>query len=206
MLAAELALQRGLSSSTAGGTHHAFPDRGSGFCLINDLAVAAKYFINSGKVEKVLILDLDVHQGDGTAYIFKDCNSVFTFSMHCEKNFPLRKEFSDLDLPLVEGTEDKEYMNKLVDHLPMVLDSFRPDLVLYDAGVDPHEHDDLGKLCLTDRGLYQRDMYVIKNVIGRGIPCCTVIGGGYSKDLDRLAIRHTIIHRVCSNVWRNKRL
>uniref|UniRef100_A0A674PET6 Histone deacetylase 12 n=1 Tax=Takifugu rubripes TaxID=31033 RepID=A0A674PET6_TAKRU len=141
LLAAELALQRGLACSTAGGTHHAFPGFGSGFCLLNDLAVAAKY-VSASLKRKVLIVDLDVHQGDGTAFIFKEEPRVFTFSVHCGKNFPLRKQQSDLDISVTS----------VEDHLPWLLDTFRPDLVLYDAGVDPHREDELGKLCLTDQG------------------------------------------------------
>ncbi|KAG8001880.1 Histone deacetylase 11 [Nibea albiflora] len=176
VLAAQVALQRGLACSTAGGTHHAFPSFGSGFCLLNDLAVAAKCLISSPK-RKVLIVDLDVHQGDGTAFIFKEEPCVFTFSVHCGKNFPL-----------------------LEAHLPWLLETFRPDLVLYDAGVDPHCEDELGKLRLSDRGLFQRDLYVMKSVVSRGVPVAAVIGGGYSRDIDKLALRHSILHRAAARV------
>ncbi|XP_013869606.1 uncharacterized protein SYNPCC7002_A1628 isoform X2 [Austrofundulus limnaeus] len=200
VLAAEVALQRGLACSTAGGTHHAFPGYGSGFCLLNDLAVAAKCSMRSTK-RKVLIVDLDVHQGDGTAFIFKEEPHVFTFSMHCGKNFPLRKQQSDLDVSVEDGVEDKEYLATVNAHLPRLLETFRPDLVLYDAGVDPHWEDELGRLRLTDQGLYQRDLYVIKTAVSRGIPVATVIGGGYSQDLDKLALRHSIVHRAATKVW-----
>ncbi|TWW76952.1 Histone deacetylase 11 [Takifugu flavidus] len=199
LLAAELALQRGLACSTAGGTHHAFPGFGSGFCLLNDLAVAAKY-VSASLKRKVLIVDLDVHQGDGTAFIFKEEPRVFTFSVHCGKNFPLRKQQSDLDISVDDGLEDKDYLATVEDHLPWLLDTFRPDLVLYDAGVDPHREDELGKLCLTDQGLYQRDLYVMQTVVGKGVPVATVIGGGYSRDIDKLAIRHSIVHRAATQV------
>ncbi|KAM9359391.1 uncharacterized protein ABDE67_002509 [Symphorus nematophorus] len=202
VLAAEVALHRGLACSTAGGTHHAFPSFGSGFCLLNDLAVAAKHLISSATKRKVLIVDLDVHQGDGTAFIFKEEPCVFTFSVHCGKNFPLRKQQSDLDISVEDGLEDEEYLNTVESHLPWLLDSFRPDLVLYDAGVDPHREDELGRLRLTDRGLYQRDLYVMKTVVSRGVPVATVIGGGYSKDIDKLALRHSIVHRAATQVWR----
>ncbi|CAL8333658.1 unnamed protein product [Boreogadus saida] len=218
LLAAEVALERGLACSTAGGTHHAFPDHGSGFCLINDLAVTARYLRNSssscpasssssssstaGGGRKVLIVDLDVHQGDGTAFIFKDEPGVFTFSIHGEKNFPLHKQRSDLDVSLPDGTEDGQYLSTVEAHLPGLLDSFRPDLVLYDAGVDPHTEDDLGRLRLTDAGLYQRDLYVLKTVVARGIPIATVIGGGYASDVDKLAVRHSIVHRAATQVWK----
>lgn len=203
VLAAEVALQRGLACSTAGGTHHAFPSYGSGFCLLNDLAVAAKFLLDSSSTKrKVLIVDLDVHQGDGTAFIFSEEPSVFTFSVHCGKNFPLRKQQSDLDVSVEDGLEDKEYLSNVEAHLPWLLETFRPDLVLYDAGVDPHWEDELGRLRLTDNGLYQRDLYVMKTVVGRGIPIATVIGGGYSRDIDKLALRHSIVHRAATQVWR----
>uniref|UniRef100_A0A3B4G1N5 Histone deacetylase domain-containing protein n=1 Tax=Pundamilia nyererei TaxID=303518 RepID=A0A3B4G1N5_9CICH len=200
VLAAEVALQRGLACSTAGGTHHAFPSYGSGFCLLNDLAVAAKYTMNNSPnspstKRKVLIVDLDVHQqGDGTAFIFKEEPSVFTFSVHCGKNFPLRKQQSDLDISVEGGLEDKDYLSTEA-HLPWLLETFRPDLVLYDAGVDPHWEDELGRLRLTDQ-LYQRDLFVLKTVVKRGVPIAAVIGGGYSRDIDKLALRHSIVHRA----------
>uniref|UniRef100_UPI0037E75313 uncharacterized protein SYNPCC7002_A1628 n=1 Tax=Semicossyphus pulcher TaxID=241346 RepID=UPI0037E75313 len=203
LLAAEVALQRGLACSTAGGTHHAFPSFGSGFCLLNDLAVAAKHLMGtSSPKRKVLVVDLDVHQGDGTAFIFKEEPCVFTFSVHCGKNFPLRKQQSDLDVSLEEGFEDKEYLSTVEAHLPWLLETFRPDLVLYDAGVDPHREDELGRLCLTDQGLYRRDLYVLKTVVSRGVPVAAVIGGGYSRDIEKLAVRHSIVHRAATQVWR----
>ncbi|KAM9852861.1 uncharacterized protein ACBR49_003727 [Aulostomus maculatus] len=201
VLAAEVALQRGLACSTAGGTHHAFPSYGSGFCLLNDLAVAARYLLDFHR-RKVLIVDLDVHQGDGTAFIFKEEPSVFTFSVHCGKNFPLRKQQSDLDISVDDGLEDEAYLSTVEAHLPWMLETFRPDLVLYDAGVDPHWEDELGRLRLTDQGLYQRDLYVMKTVVSRGVPVATVIGGGYSRDIDKLALRHSIVHRAATQVWK----
>nr|XP_023681902.1 uncharacterized protein LOC111851326 [Paramormyrops kingsleyae] len=207
VLAAGIALQRGLACSTAGGTHHAFPSYGAGFCLINDLAVAAKYWMEeSSQKRKVLIVDLDVHQGDGTAYIFREEPDVFTFSMHCGSNFPVRKQQSDLDVSLKDGLEDKMYLATVQAYLPSILDSFRPDLVLYDAGVDPHWDDELGKLRLTDQGLYQRDLFVIDTTVSRGIPVAAVIGGGYCNDTDRLALRHSILHRVAAQVWKKRSL
>lgn len=206
LLAAEIALERGLACSTAGGTHHAFPDRGAGFCLINDLAVTAQHLINSGKICKVLIVDLDVHQGDGTAFIFQNNDSVYTFSMQCQQNFPFRKQQSDLDVYLNKGDGDEEFMKLLQEHLPFVLKTFQPDLVLYDAGVDPHESDSLGYLDMTDLGLMKRDRYVLDTILKQGIPCATVIGGGYDKCLDELAKRHTIIHRAATYIFKSRRL
>ncbi|XP_073719460.1 uncharacterized protein SYNPCC7002_A1628 [Misgurnus anguillicaudatus] len=200
VLAGDIALQRGLACSTAGGTHHAFPGYGSGFCLLNDLAVAAKHMKKESNTRKILIVDMDVHQGDGTALIFKEKPDVFTFSVHCGKNFPFKKQQSDLDINVEDGIEGKK--SRVQEHLPWLMDMFHPDLVLYDAGVDPHWEDELGRLRLTDEGLYQRDLYVLQTVIKKGIPVATVIGGGYSRNIDRLARRHSIIHRAAFKVWR----
>lgn len=201
LLAAQLCLQKGLACSTGGGTHHAFPSYGSGYCLVNDLAIAADRLIDQRLAKKVLIVDLDVHQGDGTAFIFQNNPNVFTLSMHCLSNFPLHKQKSDLDVELENFLEDSEYLAILKDHLPHILDTFRPDIVLYDAGVDPHVNDELGKLNLSDQGLFDRDYYVLKLLASQGIPCATVIGGGYSTDREQLYIRHTIIHRAATKIW-----
>ncbi|ELT95017.1 hypothetical protein CAPTEDRAFT_228874 [Capitella teleta] len=201
LLSTQLARERGLACNTGGGTHHAFRDYGSGFCLINDMAIAAKYALKAGIVERVLIVDLDVHQGDGTAKILENEECIFTFSMHSAKNFPFEKQKSDLDIALEDGLGDHEYLSILHDHLPSILQSFRPDMVIYDAGVDPHVKDELGKLNLTDQGLFDRDYYVMNECIRRGIPCATVIGGGYSRDLEALSLRHTIVHRAATKLW-----
>ena len=203
LLAAKLAFQCGLAVSTAGGTHHAFPSYGSGFCMLNDLAVAAKWCINAGLSNRVLIVDLDVHQGDGTAFTFENDNQIFTFSMHCEQNFPMRKQKSDIDVSVQEKVDGGGYLSLLCDHLPWIMDTFHPELVLYDAGVDVHKDDILGKLSLTDDDIYIRDSYVINAALKRGIPCACVIGGGYSKDIIALAKRHTILHRAALRSWEN---
>lgn len=196
VLTAHLALQYGLACNTAGGTHHAFPDFGSGFCIFNDLAVAARTVLAAGLVNKILIVDLDVHQGDGTAVVFQNDPAVFTFSIHCEKNFPFRKQRSDLDIGLPEDTGDDLYLQTLATHLPDLLARVRPDLVLYDAGVDPHQADRLGKLRLTDDGLYQRDQFVLETCLSQGYPIATVVGGGYAKDARVLAYRHILLFRA----------
>ena len=201
-LTAQLALQTGLACNTAGGTHHAFPGYGSGFCIFNDLAIAARLLQQQGLANKILIVDLDVHQGDGTAWIFQDDPSVFTFSMHCEINFPGTKQQSDLDVGLAEGLEDEEYLQTLDRYLPDLLTQVEPDLVLYDAGVDPHCGDRLGKLALTDRGLYCRDMQVISACLSQRIPIATVIGGGYCEDFDALVYRHSLVHRAATEAYR----
>jgi acetoin utilization deacetylase AcuC-like enzyme len=201
ILTAKLALQYGLACNTAGGTHHAFPSYGSGFCIFNDLAIAARAVQAEGLAQKVLIVDLDVHQGDGTAFIFQEDPSVFTFSMHCESNFPSKKQTSDLDVGLPVGVEDEEYLQTLALHLPRLLDQFNPDLVLYDAGVDAHHGDKLGKLALTDNGIYRREMQVLTTCVQAGYPVACVIGGGYADDLNALVDRHALLHRAAINVF-----
>lgn len=201
LLTAELALSHGIACNTAGGTHHAFPEFGAGFCIFNDLAVAAQYLIQQGRVNQVLIVDLDVHQGDGTAYIFQNEPRVFTFSMHCGENFPLRKQTSDLDLVLPVGMTDQAYIRLLRQHLPGLLHTLKPDLVLYDAGADPHAEDRLGKLKLTDQGIYERDLEVLSLCAAHGVPVATVIGGGYGPDLGELVARHALLHRAATVVF-----
>jgi len=201
LLTCELALTHGLACNTAGGTHHAHRGWGSGFCIFNDIAVAARTLLDRGSVGHVLIIDLDVHHGDGTATIFYGDDRVFTFSMHCDKNFPARKPPSDLDVPLDKGVGDGEYLDTLRKHLPRLLERVEPDLVIYDAGVDVHRDDRLGYLALTDNGLYDRDKDVIEQCRSHGIPTACVIGGGYDKDHTRLAWRHATIHRAATDVW-----
>jgi len=202
ILTAELALGQGLACNTAGGTHHAFPGYGSGFCIFNDCAIAARFLQQQGRVDRVLIIDLDVHQGDGTAAIFRDDPTVFTFSMHCESNFPLRKQSSDLDVPLPEGLEDGDYLQILDRYLPDLLSHVKPDLVFYNAGVDPHGGDRLGKLALTDEGLWRREMQVLGACWRGGYPVAAVIGGGYGEDLAALIDRHSLLHRAASVIYR----
>jgi acetoin utilization deacetylase AcuC-like enzyme len=201
ILTAQLALKHGLACNTAGGTHHAFPSYGSGFCIFNDLAIASCFLQKLGLVQKILILDLDVHQGDGTAFIFQDDPSVFTFSMHCEVNFPGTKQKSDLDISLPVGMDDDAYLQTLAKYLPDLLSEVKPDLVLYDAGVDPHAGDRLGKLALTDRGIYRREMLVLSTCVAAGYPIASVIGGGYADDLDALTYRHSLLHRAAAEVY-----
>jgi acetoin utilization deacetylase AcuC-like enzyme len=206
VLTAQLALIHGLACNTAGGTHHAFPSYGSGFCIFNDLAIMAQVVRSLQLAQKILIVDLDVHQGDGTAYIFQDDPNVFTFSMHCEVNFPGQKQKSDLDIPLPVGMEDEAYLQTLAQYLPDLLTQVQPDLVLYDAGVDPHQDDLLGKLALTDTGLFRREMQVLSTCVSRGYPVACVIGGGYCPDMDSLVYRHSLVHRAASQVYTQYRL
>eukprot|EP00638_Chattonella_subsalsa_P001073 CAMPEP_0117734534 /NCGR_PEP_ID=MMETSP0947-20121206/733_1 /TAXON_ID=44440 /ORGANISM="Chattonella subsalsa, Strain CCMP2191" /LENGTH=291 /DNA_ID=CAMNT_0005549335 /DNA_START=205 /DNA_END=1080 /DNA_ORIENTATION=+ len=207
LLTAQLALRHGLACNLAGGTHHAHRSFGSGYTILNDLAITSKVLQRSGiGIDNILIVDLDVHQGDGTAAIFEDDPSVFTLSIHCEDNFPLRKMKSDLDVGLPPGCKDDEYMLALAENLQNVLNYFPADLVLFDAGVDPYEKDRLGKLQLTENGLFQRDLYTIRSCIERGIPIACVIGGGYDEDPLALAYRHSIVHRAAVQVWEDLRM
>ena len=172
----QLALQHGLSANLAGGTHHAHRGFGSGFTILNDLAIAAVWARQHTHVRRVAIIDLDVHQGDGTASIFAEEPEVYTMSMHCGANFPFRKCTSDLDIDMPRGTGDTEYLQTLREELPAVLSLHQPDLVLYDAGVDVHAVDDLGYLKLSHAGIYQRDLYVIDTCVSAGVPVACVIG------------------------------
>lgn len=200
LLTCELALNHGMACNTAGGTHHAHRHFGSGFCIFNDLAIAAKTLLDQGQIDQALIIDLDVHHGDGTATIFHDDPRVFTFSMHCDKNFPARKPPSDLDVPLAPGMGEAEYLDTLSQHLPRLLEQVEPDLVIYDAGVDVHQDDRLGYLQLTDAGVYERDKYVIEQCRSHTIPTACVIGGGYDADHTKLAWRHATVHRAATDI------
>ena len=202
ILTAKLALKYGLACNTAGGTHHAFPSYGSGYCIFNDLAIASRVIQSLNLACKILIIDLDVHQGDGTAFIFQNDHSVFTFSMHCEVNFPGTKQVSDLDIALPVGMEDEEYLQTLAHYLTDVLTAIKPDLVLYDAGVDTHIGDRLGKLALTDTGIFRREMQVLSTCLAARYPVACVIGGGYADDLSSLVYRHSLLHRAASQVYR----
>ncbi len=202
LLAARLALSDGLCCNTAGGSHHAARAAGSGFCIFNDVAVAARTLLTEEAVHRVLVVDLDVHQGDGTALIFQDEAAVFTFSMHAERNFPARKAQSDLDIGLEDQMEDDAYLAILMKTLPDLVSSTRPDLVFYVAGVDPHRDDRLGRLALTDQGLARRDDFVLETCLARGVPAVGVLGGGYDRDVDRIAGRHAILHRAAHRAAR----
>ena len=193
LLAARVALRDGLACNTAGGSHHARRAHGAGFCTFNDVGVAGSALLAEGAIGRALVVDLDVHQGDGTADIFADEPRAFTFSMHARSNYPVRKIPSDMDLSLPDGTSDEAYLSRLAAVLPLLLDYAQPDLVFYNAGVDPHRDDKLGKLALTDEGLRLRDRTVLGFFHERGIPVCGVIGGGYSNDVPALAARHAIL-------------
>jgi len=199
-LAAKKALAHGLACHAAGGTHHAHYGHGAGFCVFNDLAYAATRMIERGEAGSVLILDADVHQGDGTARILDKQSAIFTCSLHCVKNYPARKAKSDLDVEIPRGAGDQLYLSILNDTLHQIMARITPDLVLYDAGVDVHRGDALGWLDLSDAGILARDEMVLDWFCRRGIPVATVIGGGYSPDQAVLAARHALIFRATRKV------
>ena len=196
VLAARLALEHGVASNTAGGSHHAFAGFGAGFCVFNDVAVAARLLVAEGAIGRALVVDLDVHQGDGTAAIFAQDSRVSTLSVHCRANYPARKQQSDLDVALDAGVGDAEYLAVVEGLLPAVLDRVRPDLVFYNAGVDPHADDQLGRLGLSDAGLAERERRVLSACRARALPLACVVGGGYAHDLDLLARRHALLHEA----------
>lgn len=190
------ALEAGVSSNLAGGTHHAFPDRGEGFCVLNDVAVAIRVLQREKLAKKFLIVDCDVHQGNGTAFIFRNDAEVFTFSMHGAKNYPLFKEISNLDIELSDGTADAEYLETLSEALPRIF-LHEPDIVFYLGGADPFEHDQLGRLALTFDGLQKRDEMVLRFARDHHIPIVTTMSGGYAKDIkDTVEIHCNTIRAV----------
>lgn len=187
---AKYALTDGISLSISGGTHHAFADSGEGFCVLNDVCVASNVLLNQGLAKRVLILDLDVHQGNGNASIMADNPSVFVMSLHGEKNYPYHKPASDLDINLPDGTDDDEYLSLLKYHLPKVLDEFKPDFIFYIAGVDVLADDRLGRINLTMNGLYERERYVVETAYNHQIPMTVVMGGGYAPDVGVIVRGH----------------
>jgi acetoin utilization deacetylase AcuC-like enzyme len=196
--AGELALAHGIACNTAGGSHHAAWAGGAGFCVFNDVAVAARALQARGLAQRFLVIDLDVHQGDGTAAIFAGDPSVFTFSVHCERNYPARKQAGDLDVGLPAGLGDADYLAAVAAHLPGLLAALRPDLAFYNAGVDVHADDRLGRLALSDAGIAERDRLALGLCRAAGVPVAGVIGGGYAADADRLASRHASLHRAAA--------
>ncbi len=199
VLASKLAINYGLACNTAGGSHHANFDSGAGYCVFNDVAVASQYLLDRGLAGRILILDLDVHQGNGNSDIFKDNKNVFTFSMHSKTNYPLRKSISDLDVELNDNMEDNEYI-KILKYYLTLLNEENFDFVFYIAGVDIHFNDRLGKLKISDEGIRIRDEVVTDNFFSKGIPLCGVLGGGYNKDFNKLVELHSILHQSCAKL------
>ena len=199
--AARYAKEFGIGMNVAGGTHHAFSNRGEGFCILNDLAITANYLLKYKIARKVLIVDLDVHQGNGTATLFRDNPLVFTFSMHGEKNYPHRKESSDLDIGLADGTDDATYMSILDLNLKRIMDLEQPDFILYQSGVDVLETDQLGRLSLTLAGVHARDRLVLSTARAQGIPIMCCMGGGYSKRIRDIVDAHAQVFRLAQDLF-----
>jgi acetoin utilization deacetylase AcuC-like enzyme len=199
--AALYALQYGVAFNIAGGTHHAFTDRGEGFCLLNDIAIAANYLLDQKQVKQVLVVDLDVHQGNGTAQIFRGKPEVFTFSMHGAKNYPMHKEESDLDIALPDGTEDDTYISLLKENFYRLLDEVQPDFVLYQSGVDVLKSDKLGRLGLSIAGCRERDRIVLKRCKQYGIPVALSMGGGYSRQIAHIVEAHANTYRLAQEIF-----
>ena len=189
-LAAKLALDLGFAANTAGGSHHALASTGAGYCVFNDLAIAAVRLVEEGTVARLLVVDCDVHQGDGTASLLEGRPGIATYSIHAEKNFPVRKARSTLDVGLPDGVGDDAYLERLETTLVPLLDEVRPEIVLYQAGVDPYEGDRLGRLSLTLDGLIRRERLIAGLMMARGIPLASTVGGGYGDDAEEIATRH----------------
>jgi acetoin utilization deacetylase AcuC-like enzyme len=197
----KFAMQHGVAMNVAGGTHHSFTDRGEGFCLLNDIAIAANYLLNHGLAKRILVVDLDVHQGNGTAQIFRDEPRVFTFSMHGQNNYPLRKEQSDLDIGLPDKTGDEVYLKQLRNTLPKLIDLQQPDFVFYLSGVDVLATDKLGRLSLSMQGCKLRDEYVLKTCREQQIPVAISMGGGYSERIADIVDAHANTFRVAQDLY-----
>lgn len=199
--AAEFALKFGCSFNIAGGTHHAFTDRGEGFCLLNDIAISSNYLLEQERVQQILVVDLDVHQGNGTAEIFGKDKRVFTFSMHGAKNYPMHKEQSDLDIGLPDGTTDDLYLKLLRENLAVLLDTIEPDFVFFQSGVDVLKTDKLGRLGLSMEGCKERDCIVLEACKRDNIPIAVVMGGGYSERLSDIVTAHANTYRLAQEIY-----
>jgi acetoin utilization deacetylase AcuC-like enzyme len=194
-------IEHGISMNIAGGTHHAFYDRGEAFCMLNDQAIAANYLINRGLSKRILIIDLDVHQGNGTASLFRSNNNVFTLSFHGKKNYPFRKEKSDLDIEFDDKTNDEKYLKILKETIPKVMDEFNPDFIFYLSGVDVLENDKLGRLSLTINGCKERDRYILDMCKKNSIPVQISMGGGYSVVLKNIIEAHSNTFRLAQEIF-----
>jgi acetoin utilization deacetylase AcuC-like enzyme len=201
MKASEFAIKYGVAMNIAGGTHHAFTNKGEGFCMLNDQAIGARYLQEKGLANKILIVDLDVHQGNGTAEIFQNNNTVFTFSMHGKSNYPFHKEKSDLDIALENGTEDAEYLSILKETLPDLITKQQPDFIYYLCGVDVITTDKLGKLSLTIEGCKERDRFVLQTCKDLSIPVMCSMGGGYSPDIKTIIDAHANTFRLAQDIF-----
>ena len=194
-------IEHGISMNIAGGTHHAFYDRGEAFCMLNDQAIAANYLINKGLSKRILIIDLDVHQGNGTASLFRSNNNVFTLSFHGKKNYPFRKEKSDLDIEFDDNTNDEKYLKILKETIPKIIDEFNPDFIFYLSGVDVLENDKLGRLSLTINGCKERDRFILDICKKNSIPVQVSMGGGYSVVLKNIIEAHSNTFRLAQEIF-----
>lgn len=199
--AVEFALQYGIAMNVAGGTHHAYTNRAEGFCFLNDIAIASNYLLNNNLAKQILVVDLDVHQGNGTAEIFRDDPRVFTFSMHGANNYPLHKEQSDLDVALPDKTDDITYLKHLDKHLKPLLDKVQPDFIFFQSGVDVLATDKLGRLGMTIEGCKNRDEKVIGLAKSNGIPLVASMGGGYSEHIKDIIEAHANTFRIAQNIY-----
>lgn len=204
ILTSELALKHGLACHLAGGTHHAHPAHGAGFCIFNDLAVAAHALVASGKAKKVLILDCDVHQGDGTIAFFGHRDDIVPISWHCEENYPMVKQEKGVNIPIPKGAGDVLYLSTLKETLPNLLAQHQPDFIFYDAGADVHQDDRLGHVNLSDEGVLARDRYMIDTCVSQGLPVACVIGGGYDRQEEKVAWRHSLLHQAAHQIWQQR--
>jgi acetoin utilization deacetylase AcuC-like enzyme len=195
------ALQYGCAMNVAGGTHHAFTNKGEGFCLLNDMAIAANYLIKNKLAERILIVDLDVHQGNGTAQIFQNNKNVFTLSMHGKNNYPFHKEISDLDIELLDGINDDDYLALLYKNLPDVIKKHQPDFIFYLCGVDILSTDKFGKLNVTTEGCKQRDIFVFEQCKANNIPVACAMGGGYSPKIADIVNAHSNTFKAAINLF-----
>jgi len=202
-LTVKLALSNGIACHLAGGTHHAYSNYGSGFCVFNDIAFAAKNLLCENICQKILVIDCDVHQGDGTANICNNNMNIYTCSIHARNNFPYNKAESDLDIELPDDISEDEYLREIDKMLDECIRNIVPDIVIYDAGVDVHTNDRLGRLSISTDGIYKRDSKIINFFQGKHIPIATVIGGGYSADPLELAERHSIVFRVVNDIFKD---
>lgn len=199
--AALFALQHGIAMNIAGGTHHAFTDRGEGFCLLNDIAIAANHLLDKDLAKQMLVVDLDVHQGNGTAQIFQNEPRVFTFSMHGASNYPMHKEQSDLDIGLADGTDDATYLKLLDQHLNQLLDTVQPDFVFFQSGVDVLATDKLGRLGMSIEGCKERDRMVLQSCKNNRIPMVASMGGGYSERIAHIVEAHANTYRLAQEIY-----
>ncbi len=199
--ASEFAIENGIAMNIAGGTHHAYTNRGEAFCLLNDQAIGARHLQNTGLAKKILIVDLDVHQGNGTAEIFAEDDSIFTFSMHGKHNYPFKKETSDLDIALENNTNDKDYLDILKQTIPKLIEDQQPDFIYYLCGVDVIADDKLGKLGLTIEGCKLRDKFVLETCKSHDIPIMCSMGGGYSPDIKTIVDAHANTYRLAQDIF-----